>query len=131
MDVIMFEKDIPQAFPVPGTPVCVVGSVRKLPDGTVSRMKLERIITLEEVRAHHIKSMTLTLNLRQGATVMDPKESLRKLRSLTSHQAGPTRLRLELEYDHTSVVLVPESGIELTNQLMRGTHVLGMTCRYE
>ena len=131
MDVIMFEKDIPQAFPVPGTPVCVVGSVRKLPDGTVSRMKLERIITLEEVRAHHIKSLTLTLNLRQGATVMDPKESLRKLRSLTSHQAGPTRLRLELEYDHTSVVLVPESGIELTNQLMRGTHVLGMTCRYE
>ena len=32
IEAMMFEKDIPQAFPIAGTPVCVQGSIRKLPD---------------------------------------------------------------------------------------------------
>jgi hypothetical protein len=69
--------------------------------------------------------------MRKGAMAADTREHIKKLHSITSKQRGPTRLRLELEFDDASISLNSETGVELTNQLMRHTFVMGMKARYE
>lgn len=134
IEAMMFEKDIPQVFPTPGTPVCVQGSIRKLPDGTVTRMKLERILSLEEVRQHHVKSFTVSVDLRQGVTTEETEETqkiLQKISALTSKNKGPARLRIEINYPQSKVALAATNGVELTNELVRAIRVGGLDGRYE
>ncbi len=130
-EAMMFEKDIPQAFPLPGTPVWVQASIKKLPDGTVMRMKLERIVTIEEIRQQAVKSYTVTINLRQGATASDPKPAMTALSQMASTSKGPAKLRIELDYPQSKVVLNTKDGIELTDKFIRSIRAAGLTGRYE
>ena len=99
VEAMMFEKDIPPAFPVTGTPVWVQAAIKKLPDGSIMRMKIERILTLEEVRQQSVKSYTVNVNMRQGASAPNTaRESLKKLSMVAAKNKGQARLRIELEY---------------------------------
>lgn len=132
VEAMMFEKDIPPAFPLPGTPVWVQGSIRKLPDGTVTRMKLDRILTLEEVRQQTVKAYTVTIDMRQGATAeSDIQSRLKKLATLATKARGPAKLKIELQYPDSTVVMNANQQIELTNEFLRAVHTHGMSGRYE
>ena len=132
VEAMMFEKDIPQAFPVPGTPVWVQASIKKLPDGSLMRMKVDRIITLEEVRQQSIKSYTVNVNMRQGAeSEQTARTSLQTLSRIASKERGHARLRIELEYTNSKVILNAGSGVELTNEFIRLVQTSGLTGRYE
>jgi DNA polymerase III subunit alpha len=129
---MMFEKDIPPAFPVVGTPVWVQASIKKLPDGSLLRMKIDRIMTIEEVRQHSVKSFTVNMDMRQGAD--SEQQSIAKLSNLASlalKNRGPTKLRLELEFKDYKVMLDAGEDVELTNSVIRLVQTLGMTGRYE
>lgn len=137
---MMFEKDIPQAFPVIGTPVWVQASIKKLPDGSLLRMKIERILTLEEVRQQSVKSFTVNFDLRQNKTTVDrcgaesEQQSIAKLSQLAglaSRDKGHANLKLELEFDSYKVSLAAGYDVELTNTFIRLVQTLGMTGRYE
>lgn len=132
VEAMMFEKDIPQAFPLPGTPVWVQASLKKLPDGSLMRMKLDRILTLEEVRQQSVKTYTVAVDLRQGASSHDlAKPALAKLAAIAATSKGPTKLRLELDYPDSKVILNAGQGVELTDQFVRLVRASGMTGRYE
>jgi DNA polymerase-3 subunit alpha len=132
VEAMMFEKDIPPAFPPEGAPVWVQASIRKLPDGTTTRMKLDRILTLEEVRQQAIKSYTISVDLRQGATTeADVKIKLNQLASFAAKNKGPTKLKIELQYPESTVVMNAAQQIELTNEFMRTVHTSGLKGRYE
>lgn len=132
VEAMMFEKDIPQAFPVPGTPVWVQASIKKLPDGSIMRMKVDRIITLEEVRQQAVKSYTVNINMRQGAeSEQTARGLLPKLSQVASKDHGQARLRLELDYHDSRVILNAGSGVELTNEFIRLVQTSGLTGRYE
>jgi hypothetical protein len=129
---MMFEKDIPTSFPVPGTPVWVQASIKKLPDGTVMRMKVERVLTIEEIRQQAVKSYTVSINMRQGASVIaDPKPALNNLAKMASQNRGPAKLRIELDYPDSKVVLNAADGVELTNSFIRSIRSAGLSGRYE
>jgi DNA polymerase-3 subunit alpha len=132
IEAMMFELDIPAAFPTPGTPVWIQGSIRKLPDGTTTRMKVDRILTLEEVRQQSVKSYTISVDIRQGASAKpEVMEGLKSLASLADKNAGPTRLRIELQYPHSTVVMNASRSIELTNEFLRAVQTNGLLGRYE
>lgn len=132
VEAMMFEKDIPPNFPPPGTPVWVQASIKKLPDGTVMRMKVERVLTIEEIRQQAVKSYTVSIDMRQGATaIADPKPAIQALANMASKSPGPTRLKIELDYPDSKVVLNAGSGVELTNQFVRSIRAAGLTGRYE
>lgn len=132
IEAMMFEKDIPQAFPTPGTPVWVQASIKKLPDGTVMRMKVERIITIEEIRQQTVKSYTVTINLRQGASShLDPKPTMATLAELAENNRGPAKLRIELEYPDSKVLLNSANGIELSDKFIQRIRSSGLLGRYE
>ncbi len=132
VEAMMFEKDIPPAFPPEGAPVWVQASIRKLPDGTTTRMKLDRILTLEEVRQQAIKSYTISVDLRQGATIeADVKVKLNQLASFAAKNKGPTKLKIELQYPDSTVVMNAAQQIELTNEFMRTVQTSGLNGRYE
>jgi DNA polymerase-3 subunit alpha len=131
LEAMMFEKDIPPSFPPPGTPVCIQGSIRKLPDGTTTRMKIERILSLEEVRQHHVKSFTIAVNLKQSISNEETTRTLKKLSTLAGRHKGPANLRIELEYQHSKVALQAVQGIELTNEWIRAVKTGGLDGRYE
>ena len=132
VEAMMFEKDIPQAFPVPGTPVWVQASIKKLPDGSIMRMKVDRIITLEEVRQQAVKSYTVNINMREGAeSEQTARGLLPKLSQVASKDHGQARLRLELDYHDSRVILNAGSGVELTNEFIRLVQTSGLTGRYE
>ena len=138
---MMFEKDIPLAFPVVGTPVWVQASIKKLPDGSLLRMKIERIMTLEEVRQQSVKSFTVNFDLREklnspakicGAEVVQQSiAKLSQVAELASKDQGQAKLKLELEFDAYKVSLNAGYDVELTNNLIRLVQTLGMTGRYE
>jgi len=120
-EAIMGENDIPQAFPVPGTPVVVQAKISKLPDGTISsRIKVLKVLTLEEVRQQSIKKLTITLDTRQGAaSAVTAEQSLRQLQQAIGSRKGPTQLNLEVIYPESTVRLKPTHGVELSDQLIR------------
>ena len=94
-------------------------------------MKLERIFALEEVRQHHVKSYTVSIDLRQGAGGGETQTTLKKLSELTTKNKGPARLRIEINYEKSKVALNAADGVELTNELIRAVQVGGLTGRYE
>ena len=126
----MFESNIPPAFPPRGTPVCVHATMSKLPNGTFTRLKIERILTLEEVRQQAIKQLTITLDARASATTKDHQQALQNLKSTVFQHGGPTKLKLEVVYPGATVALDAESGIELTDRLMRQLKTLELSSRY-
>lgn len=132
VEAMMFEKDIPASFPTSGTPVWVQASIKKLPDGTVMRMKVERILTIEEIRQQAVKSYTVSINMRQGASaVQDPTPALNALAKMASQCRGPAKLRIELDYSDSKVVLNAADGVELTNAFIRSIRAVGLSGRYE
>jgi DNA polymerase-3 subunit alpha len=132
VEAMMFEKDIPTSFPATGTPVWVQASIKKLPDGTVMRMKVERVLTIEEIRQQAVKSYTVSINMRQGASIIaDPKPALSTLAKMASQNRGPAKLRIELDYPDSKVVLNAADGVELTNSFIRGIRSVGLSGRYE
>ena len=132
VEAMMFEKDIPPAFPVEGTPVWIQASIRKLPDGTTTRMKIDRILTLEEVRQQSVKSYTVHVDMRPGAiSETEVRSKLTKLAALANKNIGPAKLRLELVYPTSKVVLNSNHQVELTNEFLRAVQTSGMTGRYE
>lgn len=132
VEAIMGEKDIPPAFPPPGTPVVVQGKVSKLPDGTISsRIKIMRVITLEEVRQQSIRKLTVTVDTRQGASaVVSPEQKIRKLKETIAGRNGPTELQIEVVYPGSTVSLKAAKGVELTDKLIRTIKDLACTGRY-
>ncbi|MCX6123798.1 MAG: hypothetical protein NTV34_03500 [Proteobacteria bacterium] len=149
IEAIMGEKDLPQAFPVPGTPVVVQGKISKFPDGTISsRVKLMRVISLEEVRQQSIKKLTITFDVRSGAskasrtemtsgaslsseTTSSLKTQIQKLHTEIGRRTGPTELYLEVIYPSSTVALKAAQGVELTDKLIRTIKELsqkGLTC---
>jgi hypothetical protein len=110
----------------------VQASIKKLPDGTVMRMKVERILTIEEIRQQAVKSYTVSINMRQGASaVQDPTPALNALAKMASQCRGPAKLRIELDYSDSKVVLNAADGVELTNAFIRSIRAVGLSGRYE
>jgi DNA polymerase III subunit alpha len=132
VESMMFEKDIPSSFPVPGTPVWVQASIRKLPDGSVMRMKVERVLSIEEIRQQAVKSFTVSVDMRQGACLAtNPKPTLKHLADMASLSRGPAKLRIELAYPQSKVVLSAGDGVELTNEFICSVQAMGLSGRYE
>ena len=104
-------------------------------------MKIERIMTLEEVRQQSVKSFTVNFDLREklnspakicGAEVVQQSiAKLSQVAELASKDQGQAKLKLELEFDAYKVSLNAGYDVELTNNLIRLVQTLGMTGRYE
>ena len=96
------------------------------------RMKVERVLTIEEIRQQAVKSYTVSINMRQGASVIaDPKPVLNTLAKMASQNRGPAKLRIELDYPDSKVVLNAADGVELTNSFIRSIRSAGLSGRYE
>jgi DNA polymerase-3 subunit alpha len=139
LEAVMSEKDIPSAFPVPGTPVVVQAKISKLPDGTISsRIKLLRVISLEEIRQNSVKKLTVSFDVRAGATKsplteknrrvnldvdaaasLMLKQQINRLKEAIGPRKGHTELHLEVIYPGSTVNLKVDHGIELTDKLVR------------
>ena len=121
IEAMMGEKDIPPAFPPPGTPVVVQCKVSKLPDGTIStRVRISKIMTLEEVRQQNIKKFTITVDTRAGASAtLTAAERIKRLSEVVGTRGGPSDLRVEVIYPDSTVAMTAPRGIELTNKLLR------------
>ena len=130
VEAMMFEKNIPPAFPVRGTPVCVHATMRKLPDGTFTRLAIERILTLEEVRQQSIKQITVTVDTRKGASALEHTEALKSLHHVIQNRGGPAKLRLEVIYPGATVALDTDRGIELSDRLIRQLKTMQLPTRY-
>ena len=132
IEAMMFEKDIPPSFPQPGTPVWVQASIKKLPDGTVMRMKVDRILTLEEIRQQTVKSLTVSLSARKSAKSKNNSHpALAGLAQLAQKNPGPAKLKIEINYPDSKVVLNASQGVELTDLFMREIRSSGLQGRYE
>ncbi len=132
IEAMMGEKDIPPAFPPPGTPVVVQAKVSKLPDGTIStRVRITKVITLEEVRQQSIKKFTITIDARPGATaVIDVAERVRRIKEAIGSRGGPADLKFEMIYPDATVALTANKGVELTNKLLRSVMEASCGGRY-
>jgi DNA polymerase III subunit alpha len=140
LEALMGEQDIPKAFPVPGTPVLVTAIVRKLPDGAVSsRLKITRVIALEEVRARAIKGLVISVDTRQkiparaGATISPippPEERINAVCQTLKDLRGPTELYFEVIYPESTVKIKADFQVELTDKLLRSLRNLSLSGRY-
>jgi hypothetical protein len=70
--------------------------------------------------------------MRPGATSeTEVRSKLTKLAALANKNIGPAKLRLELVYPTSKVVLNSNHQVELTNEFLRAVQTSGMTGRYE
>jgi DNA polymerase-3 subunit alpha len=154
IEAMLGQHDIPKAFPEIGTPVVVQCKIAKLPDGTIMRLRIQKIMALEEVRAHAVKASTLSIKYND---IYDPakdpvKDSLKdsvskteqarvqsqhfeldilnNIRALCDKSPGPTPLALEIRYPQSHIRFQLKTCVELSDQFIRSIQDLPVEFRY-
>jgi DNA polymerase-3 subunit alpha len=126
VEAVMFDKEIPTAFPDAGTLVVAFGSVDERYDGSVS-FRLDRIVGLEELRQEHVRSATVSIIPPGGRRARGPdvQSAVAELKKYLDRHKGDTPIKLVLGYEDCKVqVQVPQTPVDLTDAFLHGLRML-------
>lgn len=124
VEAMMFERDLVQStFPPKNTPVIATCKLNKMPDGTLGRLTVERVITLEESRQHAVHKCSVSF----AAGSAEAEGALRDLKELMERHRGPTPVHLKLKLADVVVhVDAPKLQVELSDRFLRGLGAISL-----
>jgi DNA polymerase III alpha subunit len=112
VEAVMFEKNLGEgALPPSNTPVLALGTVERNFDGVGTRLNIERILPISEVRSSRIKRVNLLLRAKNKELDLDTEERIRKLAFFLKSKQGPTQVHL--------AVLFPDALVEFNTKDLR------------
>ena len=112
---VMFQNDIPEEYPSQQALVVATGSVDKTFHDNSVRYKIEKIETLDEMRAENIRRAVLHLK----APLEAKQKDVDSLINLIKQHPGDVHLEMNLQYEDVSVVVdLPKTPIELSEKFL-------------
>ncbi len=116
-EAVMFEKDIPPAWPTAGSPVMVYGTVDETFDKTGVRFKIERIMALEVLRREQVQK--IILKLAPGTSGALNGAAMEKLRSILAQHDGDTPVALILPAAKAEVLVKTNLCVDPSDELFQ------------
>ncbi|MEI8025125.1 MAG: DNA polymerase III subunit alpha [Pseudomonadota bacterium] len=109
VEAVIFERALMECpLPESNTPVLVIGHVERNFDGNGSRLSIERVLPLSEVRAARVKRIHLLFKSPQNQIPSEAKKRIESLASTMRLKKGPTQVHL--------AALFPKALVEFNTQ---------------
>lgn len=133
VEAIMFEKEIPEGdeFPEVDTPIMIYGEVRPGFDGGANRLRVERIVPLEDVRRGFIKSATLKVAMSKKTDALPTQEdqerinkALKLIRPESENGGIPVALSLKYLDAEVQITPAPEFRVSISDEVIGALHIL-------
>lgn len=112
VEAVMFEKNLAEgSLPPSNTPVLALGTVERNFDGIGTRLNIERVLPISEVRSSRIKRVNLLLKTPNKDLDCETEEKIKQLAAFLKTKQGPTQVHL--------AVLFPNALVEFNTKDLR------------
>jgi DNA polymerase-3 subunit alpha len=130
-DAMLADLNLLGSLPPPGSISIVTAKISKLPDGTFTRLKISKVLPIEELRTTAVKAAKLKFSLSEkDQTEGDHHHYLNLLAEAFKVAPGHTKVVIDLHFGKSAVRLKPSQGVELSNAFLQTLRLLPVEISY-